>query len=435
MKILERAKSQKPAERDPNITIEEEGIILYQRLVYVPAKLWEQLVKDIYKALAHGHQEMDKTIEQITRNFYFLGLRKTVQKVVSQCNLCIRSKATRHTLYGHLQSLKVPKRPWQSISLDFITDLPELEEPLTKVKYNSILIIVDRLIKYAYFLPYWKTANTDDLVYTFLQVIVGNHGLLDEIVSDRDKLVTSKFWQFLTQQLGSKHKLLTTAHPQTDGQTEWINQTLEQYLCCYINYQQNNWVELLPLAQFAYNSAKTEATQELPFYANYRFEPTVYQELISGKILAQKGILKADQLKKLHQQLSLNIQFIAYWAAMYYNQQHQKAPKFRKRDKIYLLRKNIKTQRPSDKLDFKKIGPFEIEEQIGKVNYKLRLPENMQIHPVFYVSLLEPVLTHATVITKAEEILPENPEADQEYKVEKILDSGYVDSQFRYLIK
>ena len=93
--------------------------------------------------------------------------------------------------------------------------------------------------------------------------------------------------------------------------------------------------------------------------------------------MAQKDILKADQLKELHQQLSLDVQFITYQAAMYYNQWHQEAPEFKKRDKVYFFRKNIKTQRPSDKLDFKKIGPFKIEEQIGKVNYKLRLPENM----------------------------------------------------------
>ena len=156
--------------------------------------------------------------------------------------------------------MEAPKKPWQSISLNFITNLPELEEPLTKVKYNLILIIVDRLIKYAYFLLYWKTVNTDNLVYTFLQIIMGSYGLPDEIVSDRDKLIISKFWQSLTQQLSSKHKLSTIAYSQTDEQTEQINQTLEQYLCCYINYQQNNWVELLPLAQFAYNSIKIKAT-------------------------------------------------------------------------------------------------------------------------------------------------------------------------------
>lgn len=121
--------------------------------------------------------------------------------------------------------------------MNFIINLPESEEPLTKVKYNSILIIIDRLTKYAYFLPYQKTANIDNLIYIFLQIIVGNHSLPDKIVSDRDKLVTSKFWQFLTQQLGSKYKLSTIAHPQTDRQTEQINQTLKQYLCCYINYQ------------------------------------------------------------------------------------------------------------------------------------------------------------------------------------------------------
>jgi len=108
---------------------------------------------------------------------------------------------------------------------------------------------------------------------------------------------------------------------------------------------------------------------------------------------------------------------------------------FKKRDKVYLFRKNIKTQRPSNKLNFKKIGPFEIEEQIEKVNYKLRLLENIQIYPVFYIFLLEPAPTHATVITEIEEILPENPKADQKYEVEKILDSGYINGQFRYLIK
>ena len=120
---------------------------------------------------------------------------------------------------------------------------------------------------------------------------------------------------------------------------------------------------------------------------------------------------------------------------MYYNQQHQEVFKFRKRDKIYLLRKNIKIQRPNNKLDFKKIESFKIKEQIGKVNYKLRLLKNMQIHPVFYIFLLELALTHAIIIIKTEEILPENLKADQKYKIKKILNSKYIDNQFKYLVK
>ena len=273
-------------EDDPRITKDADGTILYLGLVYVPTRLREALVKDIHEAPAHGHQGIDKTIERITRNYYFPGLRRTVQRIISQCDLCIRSKASRHAPYGHLQALPAPERPWRSISLDFITDLPQSEEPVTKVKYDSILVIVDRLTKYAYYLPYLKSANAEDLAYTFLRTILGNHGLPDELVSDRDRLFTSRFWQTLTRQLGSKHKLSTTAHPQTDGQTERTNQTLEQYLRCYLNYAQDNWVELLPLAQFAYNSSKASATQESPFYANYGYEPTAYKEPILSTSLA-----------------------------------------------------------------------------------------------------------------------------------------------------
>ncbi|KAL2004441.1 hypothetical protein VTN00DRAFT_6592 [Thermoascus crustaceus] len=281
---------------NPNITKGEGDIILFKGLVYVPTKLREDLVRDIHEAPAHGHQGIEKTIERITWNFYFPGLRRMVRRIVLQCDLCIRSKAAQHAPYGLLQNLDAPKRPWQSISLDFITDLPASKEPLTGIIYDSILVIVDRLTKYAYFLPYKKASNAEELAYTFLQIIFGNHRMPEEFVSDRDKLFTSGFWQTLTCQLGSKHKLSTTAHPQTDGQTEWMNQTLEQYLRCYINYQQDNWVELLPMAQFTYNSAKNKTTQESPFYANYGFEPTAYQEPKPDKVLAQKGILRADQL-------------------------------------------------------------------------------------------------------------------------------------------
>ncbi|KAL2010988.1 hypothetical protein VTN00DRAFT_3706 [Thermoascus crustaceus] len=223
------------------------------------------------------------------------------------------------------------------IKITYRRDLPASKEPLTGIIYDSILVIVDRLTKYAYFLPYKKLSNVEELAYTFLRIIFGNHGMPEEFVSNRDKLFTSGFWQTLTRQLGSKHKLSTTAHPQTDGQTEWMNQTLEQYLHCYINYQQDNWVELLPMAQFAYNSAKNETTQESLFYANYRFELSAYQEPKPDKVLAQKGILRADQLQELHQQLNLDIQFIAYRTAKYYNQHHKKGPELKAGDKVYLL--------------------------------------------------------------------------------------------------
>ncbi|KAL2009177.1 hypothetical protein VTN00DRAFT_7371 [Thermoascus crustaceus] len=191
------AKELDGVENDPNITKGEGDIILFKGLVYIPTKLREDLIRDIHEAPAHGHQGIEKTIERITRNFYFPGLRRMVRRIVSQCDLCIRSKAARHAPYGLLQNLDAPERPWQSISLDFITDLPASKEPLTGIIYDSILVIVDRLTKYAYFLPYKKSSNVEELAYTFLWIIFGNHGMPEEFVSDRDKLFTSGFWQTL----------------------------------------------------------------------------------------------------------------------------------------------------------------------------------------------------------------------------------------------
>ncbi len=153
------------------------------------------------------------------------------------------------------------------------------------------------------------------------------------------------------------------------------------------------------MAQFAYNSAVTETTKVSPFEANYGFCPVAYREPRSTERNAHYAKVDADQIKRLHQQLSLDIQFYAERSAYYYNQRRLEGPRLKGGDKVYLSRRNIKTTRPSDKLDYKKIGPFEVLEQIGKVNYRLKLPKKMRINPVFHISLLEPAPLNAPTIT------------------------------------
>ena len=125
----------------------------------------------------------------------------------------------------------------------------------------------------------------------------------EEIISNRDKLFILKFWQFLMKQLGTNYKLLTAFYLQTDRQIERLNQILEQYLYCYVNYRQNNWVELLLLVQFAYNSVTMETTNVLPFYANYSREPQAYWEH-RAEGTAQRVMLKIEQLRELQWQLA-----------------------------------------------------------------------------------------------------------------------------------
>jgi len=140
-------------------------------------------------------------------------LRKQVETVVQECDICSKSKANRHLPYRQLKSPYTLKGAWKSIALDFIVKLPLLKDPLTGVEYDSILVITDRLTKYGYFIPYLEASDAKALAYTFLRVIIANHGLLEEIISDRDKLFTSKFWRSLMALLGANHKLSTAFHP------------------------------------------------------------------------------------------------------------------------------------------------------------------------------------------------------------------------------
>jgi hypothetical protein len=122
------------------------------------------------------------------------------------------------------------------VALDFVIKLPLFRELMTGVIYNSIMVVTDRLTKYTYFISYFKSSLAKDLAYIFYKYIVANHGFSQRIINDKDKLFISRFWKLLMDLLKVYHKLLTAYHPQTDGQTERLNQTMEQYLRCYINY-------------------------------------------------------------------------------------------------------------------------------------------------------------------------------------------------------
>ena len=251
-------------------------------------------------------------------------------------------------------------------------------------------MIVCRLTKYAHFVPVNESMNAEELAYIVVRTVVSRHGMPEEFISDRGTLFTAQFWNTLLARLGSKSKLSTSYHPQTDGQTERTNQALEQYLRMYVDYDQSNWAELLPMAQFAFNSAKSSTTGVSPFYANYGYEPTAYGESRETESLSESALVWAERLMNLHKHLREEISRKNEKSKSYANKSRIEGPTFKRGDKVFLLRKNIKTKRPNSKLDHKKLGPFEVIKKMGPVNYELRLPKSMRIHPVFHISLLEP---------------------------------------------
>ena len=181
------------------------------------------------------------------------GLADWIRDYVRSCDECQHSKPPRHAKYGLLQPLEVPYAAGSSISTEFITQLPESQGK------TQILVVVDRFTKMARFIGLHENATEKDVADTFLGEVRKLHGLPTEIISDKDAKFSGESWKSLCKMLGVKRRMSTAYHPQTDGQTERTKQVLEDYLRTFVNYDQDNWYQLLPLAEHAYNNSATNA--------------------------------------------------------------------------------------------------------------------------------------------------------------------------------
>ena len=397
----------------------------------VPRELQEQLVQEIHEHPLHGHPGDHKLLERLQRTYVFDKMKSVVQRVRRRCDICGKTKARRHKPYGELQPLPVNERPWESITFDFITKLPISEDPATRNGYDSIFVIVDRFTKFSYFIPYNEDTDAEQMAYIFLRHIVAIHGLAFEIISDRGTTFASKFWQSLMMRLGLNPKLTTAFRPQVDGQTERTNQTLETYLRQYINHEQNNWVEWLPIAQLAYNTAYHESIRTTPANANFGFTPDAYRDAHKKGPDNIKAMLTSEQLKQLHKKMKAELELVRQRMSRYYNQKRLKGPTFSEGDMVYLATKNITTKRPSKKLDYKYIGPYPVIKRISENNYELDLPSGVRIHPIFHVSLLE----SATDVDATEAGRDDVEVETDEYEAEKILDVRTKDGRIEYEVK
>ncbi|SOV01386.1 uncharacterized protein UDID_17645 [Ustilago sp. UG-2017a] len=189
-----------------------------------------------HDGITAGHVGRDATIKAAQRHYWWPSMTAWIADYVASCPVCARYKAPRHRPYGLLQPLATPDRPWGSISLDFIEGLPPSRN------YDSILVIVDRLTKFAILAPTHKTVTAKQTAVLLYGHMVRLFGYPDHMVSDRGRQFISGAWKAFAEQMGVKHLLSTAYHPQTDGQTERVNQVVEQYLRMYCNYEQNDWV-------------------------------------------------------------------------------------------------------------------------------------------------------------------------------------------------
>jgi len=211
----------------------EDGIVLKEGRIYVPeGELRGEVIRLHHDTPVGGHGGRWKTTELVTRNYWWPGITKEVGKYVDRCDACQRYKNRSEAPAGKLMPNAIPEKPWSHISADFITKLPLAQG------YDAILVVYDRFSKMAHFIATMEKTSAEGLAKLFRDQVWKLHSLPESIISDRGVQFAAGMMKELNNLLGIQTKLSTAYHPQMDGQTERINQELEQYLRVFIDHRQ-----------------------------------------------------------------------------------------------------------------------------------------------------------------------------------------------------
>ena len=360
-----------------------------------------------------GHLGVHKSIRRATRIYWWPTIRMDVKSHVLTCTLCQRNKPRNERRAGQMTPLQIPGRRWESVSMDLITDLPQTENGK-----DAICVFVDRLTKMVHLYPCTTKISARGLALAFMYEVFRHHGVPREIVSDRDPRITSLFWKEVCRLLGVKQCLSTAYHPQSDGQTERMNRTVEEILRHYVGPRQDDWDERLPGVEFAINDAWQENIGNTPFMLNFGQHPLTPASMeIDTKVPAaqafgkdlEKALARAKTLLEAAQQRQKS-----------YADKRAKHVQHDVGTVVLLNTKNIRFK-GCRKLLPRWIGPFQITERIGTQAYRLALPPTMKrLHDVFHVSLLAPYRDNGRV--KPPPIPLDVDEDGEWYEVEAILD-------------
>jgi hypothetical protein len=364
------------------------GLLYHEGRVVIPKNspriAW--LLHEFHDTAVGGHSGFLRTYKKVSSLVYWEGMRKKIKEYVEACEVCQQNKYQTLKPGGLLQPLPIPKQIWDDISMDFIGGLPRAQG------IDTVLVVVDRLTKYAHFLPVSHPYTAKEIAQLFIKEIVRLHGFPTSIVSDRDRVFLSNFWAEVFKQAGTKLKYSSAYHPQSDGQTEVVNRCLETYLRCLTGRQPKQWPRWLAWAEYWYNTNYHASLKTTPFEAVYgRAPPMLVKGDMNLSAVEEVNRLTAERnimLKEMQDQL-LRAQDVMRAQA----NKHRREVEYQVGDMVYLKIQPYKLKklanRINQKLSPRYYGPYEIEQKIGEVAYKLKLPDDSKVHPVFHASLLK----------------------------------------------
>jgi hypothetical protein len=372
-----------------------DGLVFFKGKLFIPAQssFKQVLLDEFHASPLGGHSGIHRTFGRLQENVFWHGMRKDVTEFVRACVVCQQTKSATHSPYGLLQPLPVPDRVWEDISLDFIVGLPSFQSN------TAILVVVDRLSKAAHFgmLPtQFTVAKVADL---FAKMICKLHGMPRSMVSDRDPIFLSHFWQELFRLSGTKLRMSTAYHPQSDGQTKIVNMVLQQYLRCFVHDKPKTWGNFLHWAEWHYNTAIHTSTGISPFEVVYGRTPPVLADYIPGTTTLQA--VEANELDRTEVLQLLKKKLLKAQTTMKELADQKRIPhKFKVGDKVFVklrpYRQTSVAGKRIQKLAKHFYGPFKLLAAVGEVAFQLELPPTSRIHPVFHVSQLKPCFDDST---------------------------------------
>jgi hypothetical protein len=419
------------------------GLIYWKRdRVYVPAaqSLRTRILFECHDAALGGHLGTAKTVQAVTRQFFWPGMQGDITRYVRSCDACQRNKPSHETPAGLLQPLSIPEEPWSDISMDLITHLPQ-----SRSGFDAIVVFVDRLSKMIHAVATQTTCTASELARVMLREVARHHGLPRSIVSDRDPRFVAHFWQSLWEMFRTNLNMSTSYHAQTDGQTERANRTLEDALRAYVSSQQDDWDELLPLMEMAYNSSIQASTGFSPFYlSNGRDMPTCLSRAMQTDGSSHSAPAAEELLKKWEGALRTAKEHIhkAQERQRKYADQHRRYVTFEVADQVLLSTENLRERMlGAPKLLERFIGPFAVKRVISPTAYELDLPSSMRVHPVFHVHLLRPYIDSRAAFPDRVPYHARPPpvvqatDAEPEWEVEAVLNKRTRGRRTSYLVK
>lgn len=246
-----------------------EGVLYYKGRVWVGhnSAMQQSLLKEGHDSAVGGHSGAPATYQRLRAIFAWPRMKIMVTEYVQACPTCLQAKPDRSCYPCFLEPLHVPTQAWQMVSLDFVEGLPQ------SGRYNCILVVVDKLFKYSHFIPLSHPFSAVQVATAYVDQVYKLHSMAESLVSDRDPVFTSRFWQELFRQTGTTLRMSMPYHPETDGQTERVNQCMGTFLRCFVHSCPKKWSSWLPLAEYWYNTTWHRALRKSPFHVLYGHEP------------------------------------------------------------------------------------------------------------------------------------------------------------------